>query len=83
MEDTGAVRPDSASGALTAAGARLLARRELREELQKQLLDCRGNIAEMARRMGKDRSTIRYHLHRQGMLELNAGEPTCSPQARG
>ena len=57
---------------MTAAEARSLAERELGAELQKQLFDCRGNIAEMARRMGKDRSTIRYHLRRLGMLDASA-----------
>ena len=63
-------------GGMTAAEARSLAERELGAELQKQLVDCRGNIAEMARRMGKDRSTIRYHLRRLGMLDsTRAVEP--------
>jgi DNA-binding NtrC family response regulator len=57
--------------AMTAHEARALARLELREALQRHLIECRGNIAEIARRMGKDRSTIRYHLRRHGMLELN------------
>jgi DNA-binding response OmpR family regulator len=53
---------------LTAAQVRRLARSELAAELERQLVECRGNLAEMARRMGKDRSTIRYHLRRFGML---------------
>lgn len=53
---------------LTAARVRRLARSELRAELESLLVECRGNLAEMARRMGKDRSTIRYHLRRFGML---------------
>ena len=63
-------RVHRAIGGLTAAEARSLAKRELRDELQRLLVECRGNIAEMARRMGKDRSTIRYHLSRLGMLTL-------------
>ena len=59
---------------MTAAEARSLAQQELGEELQKQLSACKGNISEMARRMGKDRSTIRYHLQRLGMLEPKTGE---------
>ena len=59
---------------MTAAEARLLAQQELREELQKHLIDCRGNIAEMARRMDRDRSTIRYHLRRMGMLQSEERE---------
>ena len=53
---------------MTARRARSLAREELRSELERLLVECRGNIAEMARRMGRDRSTIRYHLHQLGML---------------
>jgi DNA-binding NtrC family response regulator len=71
------------AGGMTAARARSLARQELRKELQKQLVECRGNIAEMARQMGKDRSTIRYHLHRLGMLDSGPGEsaPIASPDS--
>lgn len=58
----------SSARRLTAAQVRRLARSELEAELERQLIDCRGNLAEMARRMGKDRSTIRYHLRRFGML---------------
>jgi DNA-binding NtrC family response regulator len=68
------VLPASITGGVTAAGARALARQELGEELQKQLRECQGNMAEMARRMGKDRSTIRYHLRRLGMLDSKADE---------
>jgi len=53
---------------VTAAEVRRIARSELEAELARQLVDCRGNLAEVARRMGKDRSTIRYHLRRFGML---------------
>jgi DNA-binding NtrC family response regulator len=68
-------RSNPAHRAMTANDARLLAQQELRDELQKHLIDCRGNIAEMARRMGKDRSTIRYHLRRLGMLDTEEREP--------
>ncbi len=53
---------------LTAAHVRQVARSQLQAELERLLLECRGNLAEMARRMGKDRSTVRYHLRRFGML---------------
>lgn len=53
---------------LTAAHVRRVARLELQSELARLLVECRGNLAEIARRMGKDRSTIRYHLRRFGML---------------
>ena len=67
---------------MTAAEARSLAQQELSEELQKQLVDCRGNIAEMARRMGKDRSTIRYHLQRMGMLQVRERRPASEVHAK-
>lgn len=73
----------TAIGGMTAAEARSLAQQELRAELQKQLFDCRGNIAEMARRMGRDRSTIRYHLRRLGMLDLKAGVSTPKHRSGG
>ena len=68
--------PDPRGGSGTGTTAdrmRALARQELREELGRLLILCRGNIAEMARRMGRDRSTVRYHLRRFGMLEGSAG----------
>ena len=67
----GATTPDcfEARRVMTATEARSIARQELRRELQRLLFECRGNIAEMARRMDKDRSTIRYHLRRLGMLD--------------
>jgi CheY-like chemotaxis protein len=70
----GSLRQASA-GMTTVAEARSLAQQKFREELQRQLLACDGNVAEMGRRMGKDRSTIRYHLRRQGMLELKSSRP--------
>jgi DNA-binding NtrC family response regulator len=66
---SGAGRFGRASVGLTVAEARSFAQQKFREELQKQLSDCGGNVAEMARRMGKDRSTIRYHLRRLDMLD--------------
>lgn len=73
---------------MTASEARLLARRELREELQRHLFECRGNVAEMARRMGKDRSTIRYHLRRLELLRPATGDhdpafPACDRRRAG
>ena len=60
---------------MTAADARQLRDRELFDRLERLLIETRGNIAEMGRRMGKDRSTIRYHLRRFGMLG-DAGPPS-------
>ena len=73
--------PDEQLG-MTAAEARSIAQQELRAQLQELLVDCRGNIAEMARRMGKDRSTIRYHLRRLGMLEFGVSESHARLQTR-
>lgn len=60
--------PHSSRKRLTAAHVRSVARSELQAELERLLVECRGNLAEIGRRMGKDRSTIRYHLRRFGML---------------
>lgn len=73
---TGVDRFGLANAGMTVAEARTLARQMFREELQRQLVDCNGNVAEMARRLGKDRSTIRYHLRRLGMLEVEPSSPT-------
>jgi DNA-binding NarL/FixJ family response regulator len=52
----------------TAAAARTLRDRELHDQLLRLMLAAGGNIAEMARQLGKDPSTVRYHLARFGML---------------
>jgi DNA-binding NtrC family response regulator len=75
-------RRKSALCGMTVAEARSLAQQELREELQKQLVDCRGNIAEIARRMGRDRSTIRYHLQRMGMLQVEERRSASETRAK-
>jgi len=54
---------------VTREEARAIAQHELRTLLQRLLIECRGNIAEIARRMNRDRSTIRYHLRRLDMLD--------------
>jgi DNA-binding NtrC family response regulator len=64
----GADAPGDSGRWLTAEEARALGERELRASLVRLLIECRGNIAEMARRMGRDRSTVRYHLRRMGLL---------------
>jgi len=62
----------------TAEDARARARSDLRRELQRLVVECHGNIAEMARRMGRDRSTVRYHLRRLGLLEASHSGPPMS-----
>jgi DNA-binding NarL/FixJ family response regulator len=66
---------------LTAAHFRRVARSERQAELARLLVECRGNLAEMARRLGKDRSTVRYHLRRFGML-VEGHEPRDGVRAR-
>ena len=56
---------------LTAEEARALGQRELRNDLQRLVVECRGNIAEIARRTKRDRSTVRYHLRRMELLGKN------------
>ena len=59
---------------ITATEAREIGRRELCLQLERLLLETRGNIAEIGRRIGKDRSTVRYHLRRFGMLGEGGSE---------
>jgi len=83
FELVSAGRGPRACARLTAAHVRRVARSELRAELERLLVDCRGNLAEMARRMGKDRSTIRYHLRRFGMLVEDAAGWSGRPPGEG
>jgi DNA-binding NtrC family response regulator len=73
---SGLIRPRSDDLCVTAVEVRRAALRERRDDLQRLLIECRGNIAEMARRMGRDRSTIRYHLRRMGLLVSARCDPT-------
>ncbi len=73
-ELAGPVRPARRRPRLTAAHVRQAARAALQAELARLLVECRGNLAEMARRMGRDRSTVRYHLRRFGMLAEEPAE---------
>ena len=59
---------------VTAEDARALADRDLRSTLQRLIVECRGNTAEIARRMKRDRSTVRYHLRRLDLLSKNQSE---------
>lgn len=70
LREIAGARADASApvGPITAAQVRRDARTALRARLEHLLVECRGNLAEVARRMGKDRSTIRYHLRRFGML---------------
>ncbi|MBK7948994.1 MAG: hypothetical protein IPK00_09665 [Deltaproteobacteria bacterium] len=82
--DVASLERTSGPRRITAAQVRSIARSELEAELERLLVDCRGNLAEMARRMGKDRSTIRYHLRRFGMLaEDRSPRPEQAAHAAG
>lgn len=41
---------------------------QFRHQLEQLVSDCGGNIAEIARRLDRDRSTVRYHLRRFGLI---------------
>jgi len=49
-------------------------RRELREHLERLLVECHGNIARMATRLGRDRATVVYHLKKFGLFERRERE---------
>jgi len=68
---------------MTAEQARRLGEAELFERLERLVIETRGNISEVARRMEKDRSTIRYHLRRFGMLRDQARRRGPSPAGPG
>lgn len=64
---------------MTADEARRLGDQELFDQLERLVIETRGNLAEVARRIGRDRSTVRYHLRRFGML----GEALGAKAAKG
>ena len=51
------------------AAARSRRRRELRDHLERLLVECQGNISRMADRLGRDRATVVYHLRKFGLFE--------------
>lgn len=56
-------------GVRDVAAARLRRQRELRDRLERLLVECQGNIARMADRLGRDRATVVYHLRKFGLFE--------------
>jgi DNA-binding NtrC family response regulator len=44
---------------------------QFRHHLEQLVSECGGNIAEIARRLDRDRSTVRYHLRRFGLIAPN------------
>lgn len=49
--------------------ARSRRRDELRAHLEQLLVECQGNVARMAERLGKDRATVVYHLKKFDLFE--------------
>ena len=49
--------------------ARRRRRHELRDHLERLLVECQGNIARMAERLGRDRATVVYPLRKFGLFE--------------
>jgi DNA-binding NtrC family response regulator len=56
------------------AAARMRRQRELRDQLERLLVECQGNIARMAERLGRDRATVVYHLRKFGLFERRERE---------
>lgn len=54
--------------------ARMRRQRELRDHLGRLLVECQGNIARMAGRLGRDRATVVYHLRKFGLFERRERE---------
>jgi DNA-binding NtrC family response regulator len=54
--------------------ARVRRQRELRDQLERLLVECQGNIARMADRLGRDRATVVYHLRKFGLFERRERE---------
>lgn len=57
---------------LSAQAARERRGEDLRRWLEALVAECGGNVSEIARRSGKDRSTVRYHLRRLGLWTADA-----------
>ena len=64
-----------ADGVCDVASARKRRQRELREQLERLLVECQGNIARMADRLGRDRATVVYHLRKFGLFERRERKP--------
>jgi DNA-binding NtrC family response regulator len=71
--------PRAARGAPDVASVRARREEDLHAHLEHLLQECRGNIAKIAERLQKDRSTVTYHLKRFGLFErarrARAGAP--------
>ena len=70
LRDREAGRVESApSGVRDVGSARRRRQDELRDQLERLLVECHGNIARMADRLGRDRATVVYHLRKFGLFE--------------
>jgi DNA-binding NtrC family response regulator len=47
--------------------------RELARHLEQLVVECNGNVAHIARRLGRDRSTVIYHLKKFGLFRPAPG----------
>lgn len=61
-------------GVRDVAEARMRRQRELRDQLERLLLECQGNISRMAERLGRDRATVVYHLRKFGLFDRSERE---------
>jgi len=67
-------QPQPAAPELSAIRARR--QDELRQQLEALLRECHGNIAQIAARLNRDRSTVTYHLKRLGLFDRDrSGTP--------
>ena len=57
------------AGVRDVGAARRRRQDELRDHLERLLVECQGNIARMADRLGRDRATVVYHLRKFGLFE--------------
>jgi DNA-binding NtrC family response regulator len=60
---------DEAASVRDVTAARSRRKRELRDHLERLLVECPGNISRMADRLGRDRATVVYHLRKFGLFE--------------
>jgi DNA-binding NtrC family response regulator len=63
---------EEVSPPLSAQAARERRGEDLRRWLEAMVAESGGNVSEIARRWGKDRSTVRYHLRRLGLWASEA-----------
>ncbi len=60
---------DAAAAVRDVVAVRSRRQRELRDHLERLLVECHGNISRMAGRLGRDRATVVYHLRKFGLFE--------------